>query len=140
LKNYSEWIVTHEYHFDKENENGQYKPNVTVITKNWYEENIELSNSIFVKRAVKSVKIILDDNPTQVAKVWTIVPMSISVDWLIKSISWNFGNWNVRSWNGREYTNTFTTYDTDWLYNIKVNIVYSDGSEVKNTIKIKIVK
>lgn len=140
LKNYSEWIVTHQYYFDKENENGQYDPSVTVVTRNWYEEKIELNKSIFVKRPVKTVKINLDDNPTQVAKVWTIIPVSISADWLISSIVWDFGNWNTRSGNGREYANTFTTYEKEWTYTISVNVKYSDGSESKNSIKIKIMK
>ena len=134
----TDWRIKHTYVFDEEKKNWTFYPKVTVETKKWLKDTIQLKEPIIVKKQSKDFKILVESHPTQVATIWDTVTLGISTDWDVKTIHWDFGNGKSTSCEWRECAEVNTTYTSSWTFQIKVTVEYEDYPEVTRTTNIKI--
>lgn len=109
-KNVSQGKLSHIYRFDQKNQSGQYRPKVTVTTKNGFQSTFFIDTPISVTRKESTVKLSLPSHPTQVATRNSMVEMEMSSDGPITKISWNFGDGSTFSCNDRSCSNISHIY------------------------------
>jgi PKD repeat protein len=66
-KNINQGKVVYTYRFDTVKESGEYTPKVTIKTKKGLQETIVNSTPILVKRATRTLRIVSDTHPGQLA-------------------------------------------------------------------------
>lgn len=137
-KNFSQSIVSHTYVYDNEKENWEYFPLLTIKTKKWRELIVGSGIRIIVKKTIANLKINIDSHPAQIAKVWDKIDFSLELNWLPKTVKWDFGNGNVLECKARECIETSKIFDTAWLYNIKVFVTFDNKPDIEWTINLKV--
>lgn len=124
-KDLSESVITHTYQYDFDKWNWVYYPVVTMRTKKWLEFSVTWT-IISVKKPDTSISISLDDHPAQIAKVWDIVSMSLSLDWMPKKVYRDFWDGGTLECDWRLCTETTHKYESAWSYSISVTVEF-DG-------------
>ena len=137
--NVSQWSITHVYRFDPKIQDGRYKPKVTIKTQKWFEDTIELSDYIIVKRELRQVKIVSPTNPAQRARAWDEVALMAQTDGPVKSVKRDFGdNSDPKSCNDRSCLDTTVTYLKNDTYDIVVTVEYADHPPVTQVLKMRV--
>lgn len=134
-KDTSTSIITHQYEYDFEKENGVYYPSVELRTKNWLTYVISWT-IINVKKPETTIEIFLEEHPAQLASVWEVVPMSISVDGMPTNIYWDFWDGETQECNWRSCAETFHVYEKDSAYTISVKVDYEDSQSLEWKINL----
>ncbi len=137
-KDVSQAIISHEYHYDYDKNNGSYEASVTLKTKKWREITIHPDNAIIVKKANKTFTINIDSHPGQLAKVWDIVKFSLDLDTLPEKILWDFGDGKTLECKERECIETNKIYNTPGTYKIKVKVIDDKSPLSDSTITLKV--
>ncbi len=138
LNKVSQWKVRHTYVYDTENDIGEFYPKVTVQTRKWSVDTYRLEEPIIVKKKQKDIEIILESHPTQLAKAWEVVRLSVRTDWLVDKIDRDFWNLKVLSCDSRECSSTAVTYDEPWVYDISVEVSYKDNIPAVKQVSIQV--
>lgn len=124
--------------FDQKTQSGQYRPKVTVTTKNGFQSTFEIDTPISVTRKESTVKLTLPSHPTQVAQKNTPVDMEMNSDGPISKISWNFGDGTTFSCDDRSCAQIKHGYKEEGDYTINVMVEYQDRPFALDSIKIKV--
>lgn len=127
IKDTSTSIISHTYEYDFDKENWVYYPSVELRTKNWLTYVISWT-IINVKKPETTIEIFLDEHPAQLASVWEVVPMSISVDGMPTKIYWNFWDGETQECDWRSCAETFHIYEKESAYAISVKVDF-EGSQ-----------
>ncbi len=138
LTKVSQWKVKHIYRFDAENDKSDFYPKVTVHTRKWFEDSYTVEEPIVVKRKQKEVEIFMDSHPTQQAKVWETIQMSVRTDGLVDSIKRDYGNLKVTTCESRECSNAAIAYDEPGTYVITVEVWYEDAIPAISRTKVRV--
>lgn len=138
LTKVSQWKVKHIYRFDAENNKSDFYPKVTVHTRKWYEDSYIVQEPVVVKRKQKEVEIFMDSHPTQQAKIWEIIQMSVRTDWLVDSIKRDYWNLKVTTCESRECSNTAIAYEEPGMYVITVEVWYEDAIPAIARTKVRV--
>ncbi len=128
-KNTSQGTIKHTYIYDLEKENGEYMPSVTIKTKKWLEETIQLENPILVKKRSIKATIRSDSHISQIAGRGETITLSLTTDGDPSTIIWDFGDGNTLECNGRSCLEPTINYEEAGEYTIKADITFSDGNE-----------
>lgn len=138
--NISHAKMEHTYNFmQSASGNIGYQPSVTVQTKKGVKETFLLSTPISVTRKPSEVSISILSHPTQVADVWDVVRFSVSTDWYVKGISWDFGDGSTpRECEYRSCAEITKAYAEEWLYDVRATVSYSDLPAASATIRLKV--
>jgi len=110
-KNLSQSVISHTYKYDTKNENGDYKPVLTIKTKKGCEISISPETDIIVKKPLISLKIHVDSHPAQLAMVGDRVSFSLEVNGVPSTIQRDFGNGKTLECQQRECVQTTTIYE-----------------------------
>jgi hypothetical protein len=137
-KNFSQSVVTHTYRYDAKNENWEYFPTVTVKTKKWREAVIGQGTRILIKKALVVLTINIDSHPAQSARVWDKIDFSLEMNWLPKTITWDFGDGNNVQCNARECITASKVYSKPWTYTINVLVTFENQPDLRGSITMKV--
>jgi len=137
-QNTSQWVISHTYAYDYENENWIYEPSVTLVTKKNRSVTIGLDSPILVKKPSQVVDIRVDSHPAQVVSVWDRVDFVLDVSWLPTNVRWNFGNGQTLECEWRQCLAAQQTYDTAWTYSINVVVEYTNQPTINGNINIEV--
>lgn len=134
-KDTSTSIISHVYEYDFGNENWVYYPSVELRTKNWLTYTISWT-IISVKKPDTTIEIFLDEHPAQLASVWEIVPMSISIDGMPSNIYWDFWDGETQECDWRSCAETFHTYTKESAYTISVKVDFENSQSLEWKINL----
>ena len=137
-KNFSQSIVSHTYRYDNKNENWEYFPKVTIKTKKWREIVIWSGTRIIVKKALVNLEINIDSHPAQTAKIWDKVDFSVEMNWLPKTMRWDFGDWNDVECKARECMTASKVYNKAWIYTVRVFVTFDNQPDLEGNITVKV--
>jgi hypothetical protein len=137
-KNLSQWIIKHTYKYNATKEIWEFNPKVTIKTKKQREIIVWLTDPIIVKKTVEKISITSDSHPSQIAKIWDNVALSLQIDWLPNSISWNFGDWKTFECKNRECVQMDHVFNETGFFVIKAIVRYNGRPDLEWTIKFKI--
>lgn len=137
-KNLSQWIVNHIYRYNTEKEIWDFNPKVTIKTKKQREITIWLTDPIIVKKTTDKIVITSDTHPSQVAKIWDNIALSLQIDWLPTSITWDFGDSKTFECKNRECVQMDHVFGEAWFFIIKATVKYDGKPDVSWTLKFKV--
>jgi hypothetical protein len=97
------------------------------------------STPILVKRATRTLRIVSDTHPGQLAWVSDRIAVRIQTDGAVKHITWDFGDGNPPiECDYRECAETMKAYDTPGEYAVKVQVKYDDHPSLTSSLKFKV--
>lgn len=137
-KNFSQSVVSHTYRYENTKENWEYFPTVTIKTKKWREIVVWSGLRILVKKTLVNLKINIDSHPAQITKVWEKVDFSVDMNWLPKTMKWDFGDWNNLDCKARECMTASKIYSKSWTYNVSVFVTFEDKPDIEGNINLKV--
>lgn len=136
INNVSESIVEHVYYYDFENENGEFKPTVSIKTRKGIEKVISDDILILVKQPIETLDIYVSSHPTQVAGIGETVQMGVEVNWMPTKVTWDFGDDQTLECAGRECVETEHMYVEPGSYTVLVTIEFEHRTALKNNIRL----
>jgi len=139
-KDVSQAIIAHTYRYNYDEDNGTYKPSVTLRTKKGREVILTSENDIIVKKEIKTFAINIDSHPTQQARVWDMISLSLSLDTLPQKIVWDFGDGNTLECKERECVETTKIYNTPGEYKISVQIIDEKAPMTDAMVTLKVME
>lgn len=89
-KNLTNGVISHTYKYDYVNENGTFRPKVSVSTRKGYKADIESTSTILVKKQLVQVDLSLPSHPTQIAKVGDQIQFLAEFNGLPNTMVWDF--------------------------------------------------
>jgi len=131
--------VNHVYKYNTLEDDGEYRPSVTIKTKKGISQKLEAINPIIVKRTTRNISIKTDSHPSQIASVGDRIQLRIESNGSIKSIVRDYGDGRqTQECEGRSCIDTTVIYNDPGNYNVKATITYADHPAVSNSLRIKI--
>lgn len=137
-KNISQSIMQHTYVYNTTTDNGVYFPKIIVTTKKWLTWTITSPYPITVKKKNSSLAISIDSHPSQIAKVWDRVKYSLELNWVPKTIIWDFWNTKTLQCSNRDCIDPIVVYDSAGKYTVKVKVIYEDRPQIEWSVVIKV--
>ena len=139
-RNVQNWVVAHTYNYDYDRENWIFTPKVSIRTRNWLEKTITWP-TVNVKKWLISIDITSTSHPSRQAPIWKEVTFAAEFDWLPEKMIWDF-------WDGtptttckwRNCTEVTHTFDTEWVYSIKLSLEFDAVQQVDGTMDFKVYK
>jgi len=130
--------VKHTYKYNTAKDIWEYTPKVTIRTKKQREIVVSLPNPIIVKKSTEKATIISDSHPSQIARIWDKINLSLQIDWLPTAIIRDFGDGTTFECKNRECVDTEKAFQEAWFFVVTAKVRYEGKPEVQWTIKFKI--
>jgi len=137
-KNQQNWVISHTYNYNYTKENWSFQPKVTIETKQWHKEQIVWPR-ITVKKWLVAIDLYSLSHPSRQARVGEDVTFEADFDWFPEQMVRDFGDWSYPyrcEW--RMCTEHHHSFQSPWLYSVKVSIEFEAGQQVEEMIDFKV--
>lgn len=137
-RNQQNWVISHTYNYNYTKENWTFQPKVTIETKQWHKEQI-IWPRITVKKWLVAVDLYSSSHPSRQARIGENVSFEADFDGFPEYMIRDFGDWSEPyrcSW--RSCTEHYHSFQSAWLYSVKVSIEFEAGQQVEEMVDFKV--